>query len=58
MSFEEEEEEEVEEAADVFMAAETAVKWCQGKIKEMQPPSASGAAAPSSGSLTTNLPKL
>ena len=29
----------VEEAADVFMAAERAVKWCQGKIKEMQPPS-------------------
>ena len=25
----------VEEAADVFMAAERAVKWCQSKIKEM-----------------------
>ena len=48
----------VEEAADVFMAAERAVKWCQGKIKEMQPPSISGAAAPSSGSLTTKLHKL
>ena len=48
----------VEEAADVFMAAERAVKWCQGKIKEMQPLSISGAAAPSSGSLTTKLPKL
>ena len=48
----------VEEEADVFMAAERAVKWCQGKIKEMQPPSISGAAAPSSGSLTTKLPKL
>ena len=48
----------VEEAADVFMAAERAVKWCQGKIKEMQPPSLRGAAAPSSGSLTTKLPKL
>ena len=48
----------VEEPADVFMAAERAVKWCQGKIKEMQPPSISGAAAPSSGSLTTKLPKL
>ena len=47
----------VEEAADVFMAAERTVK-CQGKIKEMQPPSTSGAAAPSSGSLTTKLPKL
>ena len=32
----------VVEAADVFMAAERAVKWCQGKIKEMQPPSISG----------------
>ena len=30
----------------------------QGKIKEMQPPSISGAAAPSSGSLTTKLPNL
>ena len=40
------------------MATERAVKWCQGKIKEMQPPSISGAAAPSSGSLTTKLPKL
>ena len=48
----------VEEAADVFMAAERAVKWCQGKIKEMQPESISGAAAPSSGSLTTKLTKL
>ena len=48
----------VEGAADVFMAAERAVKWCQGKIKEMQPPSLNGAAAPSSGSLTIKLPKL
>ena len=48
----------VEEAADVFMAAERAVKLCQGEIKEMQPPSTSGAAAPSSGSLKTKLPKL
>ena len=48
----------VEEAADVFLAAERAEKWCQGKIKEMQPPSTSGAAAPLSGSLTTKLPKL
>ena len=47
----------VEEATDVFMPAERAVKWCQRKIK-MQPPSSSGAAAPSSGSLTTKLPKL
>ena len=48
----------VEEAADVFMADERAVKWCQGKINEMQPPSASGAVAPSSGSLTTKLAML
>ena len=48
----------VEEAADVFMAAGRAVKWCQGKIKELQPPSLSGVAAPSSGSLTTKLPDL
>ena len=48
----------LEEAADVFMTAERAVKWCQGKIKEMQPPSASGAVAPSSGSLTTKLAML
>ena len=48
----------VEEAADVFMAAERAVKLCQVKIKEMQTPRTSGAAAPSSGSLTTKLPKL
>ena len=48
----------VEEAADVFMAAERAVKWCQVKIKEMQTPSKGGAAAPSSGSLKTKLPKL
>ena len=27
----------VEEAADVFMAAERAVKWCKSKIKELQP---------------------
>ena len=47
----------VEDAADVFMAAEREVKWCQGKIKKMQPPSPSGAAAPSSDSLTTKLPK-
>ena len=48
----------VEEAADVFMAAERVLKWCQRKIKELQPPSPSGTAAPSSGSLTTKLPKL
>ena len=48
----------VEEAADVFMAAERAVKWCQSKIKELQPPSPNGVAVPSSGSLTTKLPKL
>ena len=48
----------VEEAADVVFAAERAVKWCRGKIKEMQPPSTRGAAASSSGSLTTKLPKL
>ena len=48
----------LEEAADVFMTAERAVKWCQGKIKEMQPPSASGAVAPSSCSLTTKLAML
>ena len=47
-----------EEAADVSMAAERAVKWCQGKIKDMQCPSPSGAAAPSSGSLTTKLTML
>ena len=28
---------EVEEAADVFLAAKKAVKWCQDKIKVMQP---------------------
>ena len=49
---------EVEEAADVFMAAERAVKWCQGKIKEFQPPSPSGAATPSSDSVITKLLKL
>ena len=48
----------VEDAADVFMAAERAVKWCQSKIKELQPPSPSGVAVPSTGSLTTKLPKL
>ena len=48
----------VEEVADVFMAAERAVKWCQSKIKELQPPSPSGVAVPSSGSLTTKVPKL
>ena len=48
----------VAEAADGFMAAERAVKWCQGKVKEMQPPSTSGAVAPSCGSLMTKLPKL
>ena len=49
---------EVDEAADVFLAAERAVKWCQARIKELQSPSPSAAAAPSSGSLTTKLPKL
>ena len=48
----------VDEAADVFLAAERAVKWCQARIKELQPPSPSPAAAPSSGSLTTKLPEL
>ena len=52
----------VEEAADVFLqflqAAERAVKWCHGRIKEMQPPGPSAAATPSGGSLTTKLPKL
>ena len=48
----------VEEAVDVFLAAERAVKWCQGRIKELQPPGPSAAAASSSGSLTTKLPKL
>ena len=48
----------VEQAADVFIAAERAVKWCQNKMKELQPASPSGAAAPSSGSLNTKLPKL
>ena len=47
----------VEGAADVFMAVEKAVRWCQVKVKELHPPSTSGAAAPSSGSLTTKLPK-
>ena len=32
----------MEEAADVSMAAETAVKWRQSTIKELQPPSPSG----------------
>ena len=40
------------------MAPEKAVKWCQGRIKELQPPGPSAAATPSSGSLTTKLPKL
>ena len=48
----------VEEAADVFMPAERAVKWCQSKIKQLQPSNPSGVAVPSSGSLTTKLPKL
>ena len=48
----------VEEAADVFMAAEMAVKWGESKIKELQPPSPSGIAVPSSGSRTMKLPKL
>ena len=47
-----------ESAADVFMAAKKTVKWCQGKIKELQPQSPSITAAPSSGSLITKLPKL
>ena len=47
----------VEEAADVFMAAETEVKLCQDKMKELQPSNPSSAAAPSDGSLTTKLPK-
>ena len=48
----------VDEAADVFLAAERAVKWCQARIKELQPSSPSAAVAPSCGSLTTKLPKL
>ena len=48
----------MEEAADLFLAAERAVKWCHGRIKELQPPGPSSAATPSSGSLTTKLPKL
>ena len=35
----------------MFMAAKRAVMWCQGKTKKLQPPSPSGAAATSSGSL-------
>ena len=46
----------VEEAAHVLMAAERAVKWCQCRIKELQPPGPNAAATPSSGSLTTKLP--
>ena len=48
----------VDEAADVFLAAERAVKWCQARTKTLQPPSSSAAAATSSGSLTTKLSKL
>ena len=48
----------VDEAADVFLAAERAVKWCQARIKELQPSSPSAAAASSCGSLTMKLPKL
>ena len=48
----------VEEAADVFLAAKRAVQWCQGRVKELQPSGPSAAATPSSGSLTTKLPKL
>ena len=48
----------MDEAAVVFLAAERAVKWCQARIKELQPSSPSAAAAPSCGSLTTKLPKL
>ena len=44
---------EVEDATHVFMVAEKALKWCQGKLKELQPLSTSSSAAPSSGSLTT-----
>ena len=40
------------------MAAERPIKWCQSKIKQLQPPNPSGVAVPSSGSLTTKLPKL
>ena len=48
----------VKDASDVFMAAEKAGVWCQGKMKKLQPPSPSDAAAQSSGSLTTKLRKL
>ena len=48
----------VDEAADVFLAAERAVKWCQARIKELQPPGPSAAATSSSDSLATKLPKL
>ena len=51
-------ESDVKDAADVFMSAEEAVNGCHGKIKELQPPRPSTAAAPSSGSLTTKLPEL
>ena len=47
-----------EEAADVFMAAEKAMKWCQGETKELRIPSKGGAAASSSGSLPTKLTLL
>ena len=48
----------MEEAADVFMAAERAVRWCHSKIKVLQPQSPSGVAVPSRCSLSTKLPKL
>ena len=35
----------VDEAADVFLAAERAVNWCQARIKELQPSSPSAAAS-------------
>ena len=45
----------VQDAADVFIDAEKAVKWCQDRIKLL---TASGTATSSSGSLTAKLPKL
>ena len=45
----------VNDAADVFIVAEKAVKWCQDRIKVL---TAASTAASSSGSLTAKLPKL
>ena len=45
----------VNDAADVFIDAEKAVKWCQYRIKAL---TVGGTAASSSGSLRATLPKL